>query len=107
MDPERGLVAGDTLNDLAMYQQPFKGVCVAESEPALLEETQSDTFVLHPTARGCGGILQAITHFGFLGAERNHPTAKHFPHTRQTPLSVLKTLLPSACSHENEHINRR
>src|SRR3546814_12222460 len=62
MDPERVLVAGDTLNDLAMYQQPFKGVCVAESEPALLEATQSDTFVLHATARGCGGLLQAITH---------------------------------------------
>src|SRR3546814_1480953 len=26
IDPERVLVAGDTLNDLAMYQQPFKGV---------------------------------------------------------------------------------
>ncbi|UAW97150.1 glucosylglycerol-phosphate synthase [Halopseudomonas nanhaiensis] len=61
------LVAGDTLNDLSMYEQGFKGVCVGESEPALLEATHDRARVLHARLSGCGGILEAIAHFGFLG----------------------------------------
>ncbi|TNE96248.1 MAG: HAD-IIB family hydrolase, partial [Gammaproteobacteria bacterium] len=40
VDPETVLVAGDTLNDLSMYQQEFKGVCVGASESGLLEATE-------------------------------------------------------------------
>ena len=61
------LVAGDTLNDLSMYEQGFKGVCVGESELALLEATSDRAKVLHARLSGCGGILEAVSHFGFLG----------------------------------------
>jgi len=61
------LVAGDTLNDLSMFEQGFKGVCVGESEPALLEATRDRTRVIHSRHAGCGGILEAFEHFGFLG----------------------------------------
>lgn len=61
------LVAGDTLNDLSMYEQGFKGVCVGESEPGLLEATGDRAKVLHAKLSGCGGILEALGHFGFLG----------------------------------------
>ena len=61
------LVAGDTLNDLSMYEQGFKGVCVGESEQALLEATGDRAKVLHARLSGCGGILEAVSHFGFLG----------------------------------------
>lgn len=61
------LVAGDTLNDLSMYEQGFKGVCVGESEPGLLDATHDRARVLHARHSGCGGILEAIAHFGFLG----------------------------------------
>lgn len=64
---EEVLVAGDTLNDLSMYEQGFKGVCVGESEIALLEATGDRAKVLHARLSGCGGILEAISHFGFLG----------------------------------------
>lgn len=67
VDADRVMVAGDTLNDLSMYQQGFKGVCVGESEAALLRATAGNSRVLHAGAPGCGGILEAITHFGFLG----------------------------------------
>lgn len=67
IDPETVLVAGDTLNDLSMYEQGFKGVCVGESEAGLLAGTQRMARVLHATRPGCGGILQALSHFGFLG----------------------------------------
>ncbi|EMP54879.1 glucosylglycerol-phosphate synthase [Marinobacter santoriniensis NKSG1] len=67
VDPEAVLVAGDTLNDLSMYEQSFKGVCVGASEADLLEATEHQARVLHAEATGCGGILEAFEHFGFLG----------------------------------------
>ena len=67
IDEEEVLVAGDTLNDLSMYEQGFKGVCVGESEQALLDATSERAKVLHARLSGCGGILEAFGHFGFLG----------------------------------------
>ncbi|GGB81136.1 alpha,alpha-trehalose-phosphate synthase [Marinobacterium zhoushanense] len=61
------LTAGDTLNDLSMLDGRFKGVCVGASEPALLESTRSNARILHADEPGCGGILDAMSHFGFLG----------------------------------------
>ncbi len=55
------LVAGDTLNDLSMYEQGFIGVCVGDSEPALLDATRDRARVLHSRHTGCGGILEAIS----------------------------------------------
>src|SRR5690606_30613095 len=69
VDPESVLVAGDTLNDLSMFDQGFRGVCVGESEPALLQATHDRARVLHSHQAGCGGILDAIEHFGFLGPQ--------------------------------------
>ncbi len=67
VDPQSVLVAGDTLNDLSMYQHGFKGVCVGESEVGLLEATEHKALVLQAESSGCGGILEAFEHFGFLG----------------------------------------
>ncbi len=67
IDRERVLVAGDTLNDLSMYHQGFKGVCVGESEQALLDGTRELPLVLHAGQPGCGGILEAISYFAYLG----------------------------------------
>jgi HAD superfamily hydrolase (TIGR01484 family) len=63
LDPEHVLVAGDTLNDLSMFTHGFKGVCVGESEPALLQATAGLGHVFHASAPGCDGILQALQHF--------------------------------------------
>lgn len=68
ISPGDVLVAGDTLNDLSMYEQGFMGVCVGESEPALLDATRDRAKVLHSVHTGCGGVLEAISQFGFLGA---------------------------------------
>jgi glucosylglycerol-phosphate synthase len=68
-DPEQVLVAGDTLNDLSMFEAGFNGVCVGESEPALLQATFDRARAYHSNRTGCGGILDAITHFNFLGPE--------------------------------------
>ena len=61
------LAAGDTLNDLSMLSASFHGVCVGQSETALLEATRSHSRTLHASRPGCGGILEAFAHFGFLG----------------------------------------
>ncbi len=61
------LAAGDTLNDLSMLSSSFHGVCVGQSETALLEATRSHSRTLHAERPGCGGILEAFAHFGFLG----------------------------------------
>lgn len=69
IDEDDVLVAGDTLNDLSMYQHDFTGVCVGESESALIEATEQMSRVYHAEAAGCGGILEALEYFGFLGHE--------------------------------------
>ncbi|WP_341781891.1 glucosylglycerol-phosphate synthase [Ectopseudomonas mendocina] len=61
------LAAGDTLNDLSMLSASFHGVCVGQSETALLEATANHSRTLHASRPGCGGILEAFAHFGFLG----------------------------------------
>ncbi len=67
LEHDQVLAAGDTLNDLSMLSSTFKGVCVGASEPGLLEATNHHSRTLHATRTGCGGILEAFAHFGFLG----------------------------------------
>ncbi|NQD94476.1 glucosylglycerol-phosphate synthase [Pseudomonas sp. CrR25] len=67
LDDDQVLAAGDTLNDLSMLSSQFHGVCVGRSETALLEATANHSRTLHAQRPGCGGILEAFAHFGFLG----------------------------------------
>jgi HAD superfamily hydrolase (TIGR01484 family) len=60
------LVAGDTLNDLAMYQCGYKGVVVGNSEDKLVDATAGLEDVYYAEAPGAGGIMEAMTHFEFL-----------------------------------------
>lgn len=60
------LVAGDTLNDLALFQAGFKGVVVGNAEPGLREATSGLPHVLQSDIPGCGGILEALHRFGLL-----------------------------------------
>ena len=73
---DRVLVAGDTLNDLSMYLAGFNGVCVGASEPALTDATAGLSHVLHAQAPGCGGILQAMEHFGLVPAALESPPTR-------------------------------
>jgi hydroxymethylpyrimidine pyrophosphatase-like HAD family hydrolase len=66
IDMNHVLVAGDTLNDLSMFEQGFRGVCVGESEAALLAATADRTRVLHSRRVGCAGILEALDFFRFI-----------------------------------------
>ncbi len=59
-------MAGDTLNDLALFRTGFKGVVVGNAEQGLREATSGLAHVLQSDIPGCGGILEAMRTFGFL-----------------------------------------
>ena len=58
------LVAGDTLNDLAMLSTGLPAVAVGNSEEALLDRLPEHPRLLRASAHGADGILEALAHFG-------------------------------------------
>lgn len=54
------LVAGDTLNDLAMLTEGFQAVAVGNSEPALLARLPRTERLTRAEGHGCDGILEAL-----------------------------------------------
>lgn len=62
-DETQILVAGDSLNDLSLYQCGYKGVVVSEAEPLLIDAVSEIKNVFCATKAGAGGILDAMRHF--------------------------------------------
>lgn len=107
VDRSQVLVAGDTLNDLSMFEQDFVGVCVGNSESRLLEATEHNTRVFHATRPGCGGILEAIEHFGYLGPEGIAAEARDTLEPGQSDLVIVYHRLPYEEVEENGEMIRR
>lgn len=107
IDPEAVLVAGDTLNDLSMYQHGFKGVCVGESETGLLDATEQQARVFHAGATGCGGILEAVEHFGYLGHLGIEAEAPDYMNRGKSDLVIVYHRLPYEEVVENGELIRR
>lgn len=63
LERENVLVAGDTLNDLAMFETGLPGVVVGASEKLLVEKTKDMPNVYQAEATGAGGIMEALRHF--------------------------------------------
>ncbi|TWF45079.1 sucrose-6F-phosphate phosphohydrolase [Chitinophaga polysaccharea] len=57
------LVAGDSMNDITMYETGFKGVVVGDSEAELVRRTAGMSHVLQAQRAGAGGILEAMAFF--------------------------------------------
>src|SRR5690606_22876636 len=70
------LVAGDTLNDLSLYEVGLKGVVVGQAEPALIKQTAELSQVYQAGEPGAGGILEAIAHFETLKKYYPNPKGK-------------------------------
>jgi len=62
-DGENVLVAGDTLNDLAMYECGYKGVIVGNAEQKLIQSAKDIAEVYVAEEEGAGGILEGMQHF--------------------------------------------
>ncbi len=106
IDEDDVLVAGDSLNDLSMYDAGFKGVCVGASESGLLAATDKRAKVLHAERPGCGGIIEAIHHFGFLGDQgvQHHAVSPAEP--GNADLLIVYHRLPYDEALENGQIKR-
>jgi hydroxymethylpyrimidine pyrophosphatase-like HAD family hydrolase len=57
---QRVLVAGDTLNDLSMFETGLQGAVVGGAEAPLLDKTQHIETARHCTAIGAAGISETI-----------------------------------------------
>ncbi|MBF0589806.1 MAG: glucosylglycerol-phosphate synthase [Magnetococcales bacterium] len=101
------MVAGDTLNDLSMYEHDFVGVCVGESEDALLQATKGQSRVYHAHAPGAGGILEGISHFGFLGKEGIEAEARDEVEPGTSDLVIVYHRLPFEEHVEDGVLKRR
>ncbi len=62
----RVLTAGDTMNDLSLFQTGLKGVAVGNSEPRLVEALRDWPETYRSALPGAAGILDAIRHFSLL-----------------------------------------
>lgn len=64
---DHGLVvtAGDSLNDLAMFETGLAGVMVANAEADLRRRLPQLTRTFAARGEGCAGIVEGLRHFGF------------------------------------------
>lgn len=65
VDPSLVVTAGDSLNDLAMFQTGLRGVVVGNAEPELLAAVRDLPHVHRARAHGCAGIVEGLRQFGF------------------------------------------
>ena len=65
LDPNTVITAGDSLNDLAMFETGLKGVMVGNAEPALRQALPRLQRTYAARAPGCEGIVEGLRHFGF------------------------------------------
>lgn len=64
---DRVLVAGDTFNDLSLFETRLKGVAVGNSEPRLIDAIATFDWVFQSARPGAAGISDALCHFGMQG----------------------------------------
>jgi len=62
---ERVVTAGDSLNDLAMFETGLAGVMVGNAEPALRRHLPRLPRTFLAQGHGCAGIEEGLRHFGF------------------------------------------
>jgi hydroxymethylpyrimidine pyrophosphatase-like HAD family hydrolase len=62
---ERVVTAGDSLNDLAMFETGLPGVMVGNAESALVEALPRLPATYRARGEGCEGIVEGLCRFGF------------------------------------------
>lgn len=64
------VTAGDTLNDLSMFQEGFSSIVVGGAEPALIHAVRDCKQVYLSLAKGCAGIIEGLEYYKFLKSEK-------------------------------------
>jgi len=65
LDPALVVTAGDSLNDLAMFETGLQSVMVGNAEPGLVRALPGLPRTYRARGHGCEGILEGLRHFGF------------------------------------------
>jgi hydroxymethylpyrimidine pyrophosphatase-like HAD family hydrolase len=65
VDHARVVTAGDTLNDLAMFETGLQSVMVGNAEAGLLAALPRLPRTYRARGHGCEGIVEGLHHFGF------------------------------------------
>jgi len=65
-DPAGCVVAGDSLNDLALFTTGLRGIVVGNCEPALAEMVEGMDRVYRAQESGAGGVLEGLRHHGWF-----------------------------------------
>ena len=65
IEADRVVTAGDSLNDLAMFETGLSGVMVGNAEPDLLAALPRLQGIYLAQGHGCVGIVEGLRHFGF------------------------------------------
>jgi len=65
LDAGNVLVAGDTMNDLSLFETGYRGVAVGNSEPRLAAAVSNMANVYRSPHPGSAGIADAMRHFHF------------------------------------------
>ncbi|WP_051219628.1 glucosylglycerol-phosphate synthase [Oceanobacter kriegii] len=101
------LIAGDSLNDLAMLSLDYPAVCVGGSEDRLLEHTERESLVYHANEVGAGGIIEAFNQYGFLGEQGVAHETRDDVQPGKSDLVVVYHRLPFEESVENGAVVER
>jgi hydroxymethylpyrimidine pyrophosphatase-like HAD family hydrolase len=69
IDPAAGrvCVSGDSLNDVDMFAEPYRGIVVANAEAGLKQAAPAGRFVLHASRPVAAGVIEGLRHFGVAG----------------------------------------
>jgi glucosylglycerol-phosphate synthase len=65
-DTEAVVTAGDTLNDLSMFESGFHGIVVGGAEPALAKAVRNLDRTFLAAGEGCAGILEGLSRLKLL-----------------------------------------
>ena len=95
---ESVIVAGDTLNDLSLFQTGFKGIVPHNAEIHLKEETQELDQVYTSKKSGTDGIFDALEHFGII---KNYNEKIHTSTYGPSKLIMVYHRLPFKLAVEN------
>jgi glucosylglycerol-phosphate synthase len=92
IDPATIVVAGDTLNDLSMFETGLRGIVVGGAEPQLAERVRKRPLVHIAAGEGCDGILEGLQQHGALQSEAALPVVPD--HAGQSELVMVYHRLP-------------
>jgi glucosylglycerol-phosphate synthase len=93
LDHDRVVVAGDTLNDLSLFETGLRGIVVGEAEEALrqrVEEIGGRAYIA--SAAGGGGILEGLRHHGHAATAEVRPATTVQPSEEQQLVMVYHRL---------------